>query len=170
MRADAEQALGRWKWIAGFALATSVALLAALVVAVAILQRPARQTDKRLIGTWQSDADRTIAELRQRRPVDEKQEAALRKLFGKLRITYTETTYTTELNGVTESNRYEVLGRDKHSVVIREINPKPPILEVTEFGVIHFDGPDCFWVYTEVGGLCEFFKRVRQPENGAAPK
>ena len=54
----------------------------------------ARQSDERLIGTWQSDADRTIAGLRERRPMEEK----FYKLFGKLRVTYTDATYTTELD------------------------------------------------------------------------
>ena len=161
MGTEAEVSLRRWKLIAGLALASSGALLVILAVMLALLLRPARQTDERLIGTWQSDADRTIADLRQRRPADDKQEAALRKLFGRLRVTYYPTTYTTELDGVTESCRYEVLGRDKHSVAVREIDPKPWPLELSEFTVIQFDGPDSYWLYTQIGGIREYFKRVR---------
>ena len=126
-----------------------------------LLVRARRQADDRLWGTWQSDADRTIAGIRERRPVDEKQEAALRRLFGKLKITYTATTFTTELNGVTELNPYEMLGRDQHSVVIRELGPKPQGLEdLSEFTVIYFEGPDVYWLHTQLGGVREYFKRI----------
>lgn len=155
------KSLRRWKWIAVVAITSTGILLAALTVAVLSLLRPARQIDERLIGTWQSDADRTITAMRARRPVDEKQEAALRKIFGKLRITYNKTTYTTALDGVTESNRYEVLGRDRLSVVIRDVEATPSPLEVTEFAVIQFDGPDSYWLYSKMGGIAEYFKRVR---------
>jgi hypothetical protein len=170
--------LRRWKVIAGVAIATDAFLLAALIVLYIVYQRrPApqtierlvgssqsdadRKTDERLIGTWQSDADRTIAALRERRPVDAKQEAALRKLFGKLRVTYTSTAFTTELDGVTESGRYEVLGRDKRSVVIREVESKPSLLEVSEFTVIYFDSPDSYWLYTKIGDVQEYFIRIK---------
>jgi hypothetical protein len=161
MGARTERSLRRWKWIAVVAIASAGILLAALVVTAVSLLRATHQTDERLSGTWQSDADRTLAALREGRPVEEKQEAALRKLFGKLRVTYTGRTCTTELDGVTESSRYEVLGRDKLSVVIREIETKLSPLEVTEFAVIHFDGPDSYWLYTKIGSIREYFKRVR---------
>lgn len=161
MEADTERLLRRWKGIAVVAIASAGILLAVVAVTVVSLLRATRQSDERLIGTWQSDADRTLAAARQLRPVDEKQEALLRKLFGKLRVTYTGTAYTTELDGVTESCRYEVLGRDKLSVVIREVEPKPSPLEVTAFTLIHFDGPDSYWLYTKIGGIPEYFKRIK---------
>jgi hypothetical protein len=148
MRADTERSLRRWKRIAVVAIAAAGILLAALVATAITLWRPARQTDVRLIGSWQSDADRTIAGMRERRPADEKQEAALRRLFGKLRVTYAATAYTAELEGVTEATRYEVLGRDKMSVVIREFETNPLPIEVTQFSVIHFDGADSYWLYS----------------------
>jgi hypothetical protein len=157
-----EWALRRWKRIAFVAFATSGLLLAVLLAVIIVLSRPARQTDSRLIGTWQSDADRTIAEIRKRRPVDEKQEAAFRKLFGKLRVTYTATTCTSNLEAFSQTNPYEVLGKDNVSVVIREVEPKSPILgEMTEFTVIQFDGLDSYWLFTKIGGIQEYFNRVK---------
>jgi hypothetical protein len=93
--------------------------------------------------------------------VDENQEAALRRLFGKMRVIYTPTTYATELDGVSTSNRYEVLGRDKLSVVVREVEPPSVPGERTEFAVLHFDGPDVYWLYSKIGGIREYFKRIR---------
>jgi hypothetical protein len=112
-----------------------------------------------------SDADRTIADIRERRPVDDKQEAALRKLFGKMRVTYTPMAFSTELDGKTEWYGYKVLGKDKRSVVIHEIQTMPPlvdeILEMSEFTVIQFDGTDSYWVHDKVGLGREYFKRIQ---------
>ena len=127
------------------------------------ISRHARLQDERLIGTWQSDAERTVAVMREQGRLNNKHSAALCKMFGKLRVTYTRTGITSELDGVTEVSRYEVLGRDKLSVVIREVESKPSPLELTEFAVIHFEGPDSYWLYTKIGGIQEFFKRVREP-------
>jgi hypothetical protein len=153
--------LRRWKWTALIAIASAGILLAALLVAELTLLRSALQTDDRLLGTWQSDAERTIATIREGRAVDEKQEAALRKLFGKLRITYARSSYITELDGVTESHPYEVLGKDKVSVVLRDAGASQSWLELSEFTVIHFDGPDAYWLLSEIGSVREYFKRVK---------
>jgi hypothetical protein len=157
---DTERSLRRWKWIALVAMTSTGLLLAALVLVVVFLGRPAAQADERLIGTWQSDADRTVDSWRERRPMDKKAEADLRKLFGKVRLTFTNTTFTSELDGVTNSARYEVLARDKVSVVIRELDSHPLLRDMSEFVVLHFDGPDSFWLYP-AGGIPECFKRVK---------
>ena len=57
--------------------------------------------------------------------------------------------------------RYEVLGRDTMSVVIRDIESKPSPPDETEFSVIQFDGSDSYWLYTKIGGVKEYFKRVK---------
>ena len=161
MNGDSADQSPRWqKRASGFALGVAAVLLAALVYAVVACREPAPLTEERLIGVWQSDADRTIAARREDRPVNEEQEAALRRIFGKLRVTYSATTYTTELDGVVETNRYQVLGRDNLSVVIREFEAQPPGFEATEFGIIHFDGPDSYWLHTKIGDMKEYFKRV----------
>lgn len=93
----------------------------------------------------------------------EPQKELLSSLFGKLRVTYTPTAYTTELEGQTESYPYTVLGVDAHSVVIRDDSVRDPDLEIlgmSTFSMIHFDGPDSYWVITEIGGITEFFRRV----------
>ena len=116
-----DRASQRWKWVA----LPSLFVAACLAAFIAVSSRAAHVTDDRLIGIWQSDADRTIAGIRDQRPVDDAQEVALRNLFGKLRITYTPNSYTTELDGSVDTYRYEVLGTDKHSIVIRDIGRKP---------------------------------------------
>lgn len=58
-----------------------------------------------------------------------------------------------------------MLGKDKHSVAIREIMDKPSpldgVVDLSEFMVIQFNGPDSYWLYTQIGGIREYFKRVR---------
>jgi hypothetical protein len=161
-----ERLLGFWMRSVALCLVLCGVLQAAILIALVFHLRSPHRIDERLIGSWQSDPDRTIAALRDHRSVDDNQEAALRKLFGKLRVTYTSTTYTTELDDVTESHQYEVLGVDKHSVVIREVNRKPSpvdtIFDPTEFTVIQFEGPDSYWLYSRIGCLRECFKRIKE--------
>lgn len=159
-----EQSLRRWKCVAILAMGSAAALLAALLATIFV--RPGRLVDERLIGTWQSDADRTIAGIRERRPVDEKQEAGLRQLFGKLRLTYSDSNISVDLDGEQKVQPFQVLGRDRHSVVIRSKVPAAPptmvnALQMSEFDVLHFDGEDSYWVYDNLGGTREYFKRVR---------
>jgi hypothetical protein len=164
MGAEAEQSARRWRRVAVAALFVAAGSLAALAAALLRPVRGAPLTDDRLIGTWQSDAERTVAGIRARERVDDRREAALRKLFGKMRVTYTPATFTTELDGATEEYKYEVLGKDRHSVVIREVDRKPSPLdsfELSEFTVIQFDGPGSYWLYTSIGGFREYFKRAR---------
>ena len=163
---ELERALRQWKWLAVGAMAVAaLELVAVAVLGVAARRPPHRTTDERLLGTWQSDAGSTIAAIRDQRPIDDAQVAALQKLFGKLRITYTPADFTTDLDGTTEGFRYEVLGRDDRSVAIRVIPDKPSPLDgladTSEFVVIHFDGPDGYWLYVPNVGIREYFRRVR---------
>src|SRR5262245_6122208 len=86
-----------WASVAG----DVVIAVVAVVVAVQVVK--ARRTDPRLYGTWKSDADATIAEMRKTRPVTDDQEQKLRMLFGKMKVTYTATTVTSDLDGTVET-------------------------------------------------------------------
>jgi hypothetical protein len=153
-----------WRSIAVASLLASIGLLGALVKALVFPVRSPRLTDDRLIGTWQSDADRTIAEMREAKPIDAIQEAALRTLFGKMRVTYTETSVTIVLDETAWTLRYEVLGKDKWSVVFRAIDTEPSnlneLLMLSEFNHSRFTGADSYWVFTESLTFREYFKRV----------
>lgn len=156
---SAEKARDRWKRIAFVALAFVLVLAVALIVVVAMLLRSEFVYDERLLGTWQSDADRTIADLRDRRAVDETQEAGLRQLFGKLKITYSRTSMTTDMNEIVETGPYQVVATDDKSVVVRE---RPSVLSGEELVHIHFVDGDTYWVPIGGGaGSREFFRRVK---------
>ncbi len=147
-----------WKILTLAFAATSIVLL---LVHIKPLLEYKRLHEPRLIGTWISDKQRTLEQFPEH--LTEAQKEKLSSLFGKLRVTYTPTTYTTELDGRTETFPYTVLGVDKHSVVIRDDstpNPDLDLLERSTFYKIHFDGPDSYWVTTQSGGLVEYFRRV----------
>ncbi len=165
MTVAVELSMTQWKQ-----LAFGLALLASLLFAVmALILIPRRITDERLLGTWQSDAERTIAELQANRTFNDEQLAGLRKLFGTLQITYVNNgtfTYQLTANDPAEKSRYEVIGRDSHSVVIREIASKPSELqslgiEQSEISHIHFDSSDSYWIIPGMGTSREYFQRVR---------
>jgi hypothetical protein len=149
----------------GWNPATVVAVTIGVAVALGLtilggvrLFRP--KSDPRLIGTWQSDADATIAHRKTTHPVTEKNEAAMRKLFGKMRITYTARDLTSELSAVVETQPYQIVSKDGESVTIREYSP----LEKKDVVVrIRFVDADTYWVdvSNELFSLSECFRRVK---------
>jgi hypothetical protein len=111
--------------------------------------------DPRLIGAWRSDADATFAELRKSRPVTDEQEQKLRKVFGRLKVTYTDTMITTDFDGVVESQPYQVISKDATSVVIKT---KSPLSGQDEPMRIRFIGNDMYWI--ELERVSECFRRI----------
>jgi len=142
----------------------TVALAVSCIVLLFMLAKNSstpKLNDPRLLGTWVSDRERTLESLGP--STSDEGRAKLENLFGKLKIAYTESTITTELDDHVETIPYTVLGVDEHSVVIRDDSPPDPdmaVLEMSTFSKIHFDGDDSYWVSTEIGGITEYFKRV----------
>lgn len=58
----------------------------------------------------------------------------------------------------------QVLGKDGNSVVIQDLDDKPSpldeVFELSRFHVIHFDGPDSYWLDSELGQIREYFQRI----------
>jgi hypothetical protein len=96
--------------------------------------------------------------MRKKKAVTEKQEEALRKLFGRLRITYTATSLMTDLDGVQETERYQVVSQDGDSIVIREWFPASKKKE--QQVRIRFIDKDTYWVDVEQFEISECFRRV----------
>lgn len=145
------------------AVVVSVTIAIALALGLAIwggvhLLRP--KYDPRLIGTWKSDADATIAHRKTTHQVTEKNEEALRKLFGKMTITYTARDLTTNFDGTIETQTYQVVSKDAESVTIRTYSPfekKDATLR------IRFVDADTYWVdeSNEYFSFSECFRRVK---------
>jgi hypothetical protein len=112
--------------------------------------------DPRLLGSWQSDARRTMREVRCRRDIPEKHWKTWRKVFGKLRIRYTPTRGFTDFEGFLTKMRYRVVAKDANSVAI---------VATDDIGMdyiyhIHFER-DHFWF--SLGNIREYFRRVEEP-------
>jgi len=126
------------------------------------------------LGTWKSDAARTLAEWKSLKNL-----RTLKAVFGKLEISYGRDKVVAALPDQQwkQSRRYKVLGVDEKSVAIvqygkvevegrdrywqeglraiEKMHSKPTI------GHIHFEG-DHFWVLIGDGKNREFFRRVRK--------
>lgn len=147
-----------WK-ILTLVFAASSAVLLLLLLKQYQVQK--RLYEPRLIGTWVSDKERTQEHFPEHMTATQKEK--LSSLFGKLRVTYSDATCITELDGQTDTNPYSVLGVDEHSVVIRDDSARYSdleLLEMSTFTKIHFEGQDSYWVVTEIGSLTEYFRRV----------
>lgn len=142
-------------------LILSIATAGLMLFVARISARP-NAIEPRLIGDWISDRDRTLTELEEVWGVTEGQLGGLAELLGELRITYTSSTLETDLMGEMITMPYTVLDSDANSVVLRNdsaIDPEMAILGLSTFSKIHFDGDASYWVYSEVGGIKEYFKR-----------
>lgn len=113
-------------------------------------------TDKRLLGTWQSDRARTLKELRYRPGMTVKQRKVLRGIFGHLRVTYGRK----YIRGVLEDYKfvgpYEVLASDEDSVAIRVYCKTTENWDIRH---IHFHDSEHYWI--SLGFNREWFKRVK---------
>ena len=117
--------------------------------------RDSQLRDRRLWGTWRSDARRTGREIAARNDIPEAQKRNLKKLFGKLQIKYTQTRAQATLNGHTEIWSYTVVGKDSTSVVILSSTGCEKESRLTH---IHFEEP-FFWISLGNGRIREFFRR-----------
>lgn len=124
--------------------------------------------DPRLEGVWRSDAERTVAEWREHRPLTDDGAARLKQLFGYLRVTYAgqQVAYDylpSPFDGhgsawtkLSTAGRFVVVARDAVSVVI--LGPYPgaavPILSRVRF-VDH----NTYWTQIDLSPLREYFTR-----------
>ncbi len=152
--------------LAAAALAAVALTAAVLALALVLLRRPGLSgqaasgpnlAEPRLAGTWQSDADATMAAQRRVRPVPEEQEAAMWKLFGKMRVTFKGHTYTSEMNGEQETGSFQVLRRDADSALITSFSTTS---QTRERFRVQFLGPDTYRLFVEKYKVWEYFRRV----------
>jgi len=113
------------------------------------------KTDKRLLGTWRSDRQRTLKEWSFPPGTTRKHRRFLRGIFGKLRLTFTRKHIQYVLKDWRHVAEYRVIGRDAYSVATISLDFLGKEWHVEH---IHFDGKNSFWI--SVGRNREFFKRV----------
>lgn len=119
-----------------------------------------------LLGSWVSDKKRTVEHL-PANLADTKREI-LSELFGKLRVTYTDTTCTAEFEGEISTQTYQIVARDRNSIVIeRDLSQDPlkDLLQLSSLTKITFIDHDHYWLITEIGGFKEYFTRIETPNS-----
>lgn len=120
-----------------------------------------RRGDPRLIGTWQADADATIAEFRKSPHFTAELEEAWRKIFGKLKVTYTDSTVTMDFDARIDTQPYEVVSKDGDLVVIKGLSA---LTQQDEQSRIRFIDADTYCVEAPPGALIQFkevFRRIK---------
>lgn len=92
----------------------------------------------------------------------------LYELFGKLRVTYTDTTCTSEFEGEISSHTYQIVARNRNSVVIeRDLSQDPvkDLLQLSSLTKMTFIDHDHYWLIVELGGFKEYFTRIEAPNS-----
>ncbi|MFO0810321.1 MAG: hypothetical protein U0746_16990 [Gemmataceae bacterium] len=117
-----------------------------------------RRGEPRLLGTWQSDADTTIAELRKTRDIPDDREQKLRQVFGKMKVTYTAKTVTVDFDGDVDTQPYQVVEKGIDIVVLKHWSKES---KKDEQFRIRFDDADTYWIDVPIFGIRECFRRVK---------
>jgi len=130
----------------------SAIALTGLSVTGAAASKTPRKVDKRLIGTWKSDKERTVARWQYNKPLDNAQREKFESIFGKLVWRITETYYYGIFEDQKFSDTYTVLASDENSVCVSHHNDGKPELNQYFFE----EG----YMYILSGYNVEFFKRV----------
>ena len=147
-----------WNPLVIGASAAGVAVVVVAFTWMAMHFSKAPRGESRLIGTWQSDADETVAAQRKSRPVTVGQEQAMRRLFGRMKVTYTETTATTDFDGNLDTQPYQVISKNEDSVVIKCWSA---FSKKDEQFRIRFVGSDTYWVDADQFAFSECFRRIK---------
>jgi len=126
-----------------------------LIIAIEVSKRK-RLLEPRLEGTWQSDAEATIAEWRKIRPLSEKQTHLLRNTFGKMRITFEGNSFRRDLDEVLESGTFRVVRKRMEVVVIKA---RSSGFRSQTFKV-RFTDDNTYWTFLDQTGTWECFRRV----------
>jgi hypothetical protein len=119
-------------------------------------------TEPRLIGTWKSDPEATLAELRRTRGITAEEEREARKNCFKTKVTFTDRMIATELDGVVEAQPYQIVSLEGDVVVISSWFA---LRHQNEDLYIRFVGNDTYWIesqqFGETKSVMECFRRVR---------
>lgn len=135
------------------------------IIFVVALAAGCSRDDARLLGTWHSNRDATVAAAFQRDPrwtnaAPEKVER-FRDMFGKMTITYSKGTITTRYLEKADSFRYRVLESGSNYVVIHS---DAPLDNDRDIRIRFIDGDSGYWIDTGPlgNGLEERYDRVKK--------
>ena len=115
------------------------------------MTRPTK-TDRRLLGAWRSDRNRTLKEWMWRPRTSAAHRKLITEMFGHLTIRYTRQRIHIEFKGESSSQSYKILGADADTVAIMHGSSSGPSIQH-----IHFSGVNHYWI--TIGRQREWFKR-----------
>lgn len=115
--------------------------------------------DPRLVGTWQSDVEGTIADRKKTQTITEVQEHWMRQIFGKLKVTYAARNVTVDYgDGTVDTQPYRVVDKNAESVTVSwYFQPS----KQDELFLIVFEPPDVYWLDVPGFQMRECFRRVK---------
>lgn len=115
--------------------------------------------DSRLVGRWQSDRERTIAEWRFQPDTSDDKRAFVSGMFGKLELRYTRWRCESLFENTREAGWYQVLAKDESSVMIRCWSHLPYAGRVQLLSHVHFEDT-LYWITLGTSNTREFFRRI----------
>ncbi|MES2257575.1 MAG: hypothetical protein V4724_03600 [Pseudomonadota bacterium] len=125
---------------------------AALLTCGAIGATDRRHIEKRLLGTWRSDKERTIAHWKYQKELAPEVQERFERIFEKFTLRFTEKHIYTEFEDAKDTVPYSVVAQDAVSVVIAWHDDRERSLQQ-----IHFED-DGYYVLS--GYNVEFYKRI----------
>lgn len=116
-------------------------------------------SDRRLIGRWRSDRERTLAEWPFRPDATEEQRERVGRIFGKLELTYGRWRCRSVFEGDSNVGWYGVLAKDSSIVMI--VGWRRGVLLDWERNLSHIHFTDeHYWITLGESNTREFFRRV----------
>jgi len=107
---------------------------AALLTFPSLASPSKRKIDKRLLGTWRSNKEKTTGLWKYTKEMTPAARERFEKIFGKFTLRFSETHIFTEFERTTDVVPYTVVAQDKTSVVIAWLEK-----EGTSLQHIHFE-------------------------------
>jgi hypothetical protein len=153
-----------------------------ILVLLCVLVVGCQRDDRRLYGSWRSDAEQSMAWNRTYVKLTEKQVSGLSQMFGHMTVTYlgngkgqvvmepytlTVGTNVHHMSGFTNAAAYKVLCRTDDSVTLKTTSG----IMSDHVATVHFDGADMYWLLLNeddpARSAREYFKRTRSPNHAS---
>ncbi len=113
-------------------------------MALLLVALPVFAGNEKLIGTWKSNKDATVAYLKTHTQLSPKQLEVLGKVLGKMTITFDKNTLTEKSGDWQFSTPYKIISETANSITIESNDPqtKKPTKSVFEFDGNSFWSPE----------------------------
>ncbi len=130
-----------------------------LITGCSYLQDTTEQNiyDTRLIGIWKSDKDKTIQWLRENRNLSEEKIVRISKIFGKLKLTISETTTKSEYDGTIEEEPNDIIAIEGDTIAVGIVDA---LTSCPTIRLIRIEDENTYSIYQDMFDIREFFTRI----------